>query len=522
MCRLINGVRRVAVIIIVVSVSGLTAACQKSNTPDTTESSLAKTPGLSMARHFQVSCDENNICNGDVGALFIATPQVGVLCTTFIIGEEHGHSVLATNKHCVEEVQHAAMQVAAVFPTNGKPPIVMSALQVLQTSPFNVHGAFGNPALVPDYAIIELNGKLPARPLPVSQDGLPFQKPIVIQTAEKQTGNAVKIAKVSCQTTNGPTYINAFYQTPQSPLVNLYKCSIRGGNSGSPIFNQNGEVAGIVQIGPKNVQGIDDLFQWTYALYGVDARDVKLENIGVGTNLSCIDLPAFGLTHPADQATCTIDPDKSMEILYETMAKRFNEIDFIKKILQNYIDFYHKNQNQPLFLWSFHANRQTSRRSDTDVKPFITFELAPTCVISPKDSHSYLNRYRSRRWGFWSEWEPQGSRSVQLPIWYAVLGMDPAGQPLLHTHKASEVVTYRFDPETISRTHPWDRAMIVSSVDNATPQIHILPFCSPTDKKQAHEDLQTAERFIQSGRPEDLKKLIGVPHDKGSSATVGE
>jgi hypothetical protein len=148
-----------------------------------------------------------------------------------------------------------------------------------------------------DYAVIKLNRRLSdIEPVKLSSRGFMDGETSVIYRVQMGTFDGVyggNQDRLECQASYG-TFLYQKLQTPDSPLMTFGDCAIQAGNSGSPIFNQNGEMGALVQgyltVLHERIQ-IEDLS--ALLLDGVFGE------VGIGTQAACM-----AELNPARAAVC--------------------------------------------------------------------------------------------------------------------------------------------------------------------------------------------------------------------------
>lgn len=244
-------------------------------------------PELAAAQLF---CASTAACPENVGMIFINRdgsadrPRIAQ-CTGFLVSED----IVATNSHCIPDhlkVQNSNCegQVAIRFIEPSGKPSIFGCKQLLDYSPQSNFTA-------PDYAFfrIEKSGMLP---LKIHKQGLSDNQPIAIAKITPIVGaRGGRLEVESCKVAIG-TLLNLSSVSAWSKTSVGIGCHVTGGNSGSPVLNQDNEVLGIVQamLTENYSAGINRSFE----MFKLELPQ-NLKPHGIFTNLSCINDPVFGV-----------------------------------------------------------------------------------------------------------------------------------------------------------------------------------------------------------------------------------
>lgn len=103
-----------------------------------------------------------------------------------------------------------------------------------------------------------------------------------------------------------PTLLTPSVNNPNSPVTSFSNCEIEHGNSGSPILDDRGHIRGVIQakFEPSTLEKLG------LELSG-DFLDGVPSDIGVGTNLGCVDFPEVIPTRLIPSACSTAGGEES-------------------------------------------------------------------------------------------------------------------------------------------------------------------------------------------------------------------
>lgn len=445
-----------------------------------------------LGDEFTLSCQAGG-CPASTGVLFISTYLESGFCTAWVAGELEGKTVLMTNKHCVEKSSDCSEDLAFKFPATGESAQCEKLLAVSQYALDNG----GKIAIVPDYAIIQLDRKLNAQPLKLSQEGLPFESAVNVRKAWKMSSRSIEMREEKCST--GTTdWMVSDYKGATSPNISLYGCNVIGGNSGSPILNTKGEVAAIVQIGPKG-EGLS-----FPSIPGLDAKDFDIDTFAVGTNLACIKNPELGLDHPA--AGCEVVTGG--EASRPKFSDMFNARIFLKLSIHDYAEFI-REDDSGIFGWTVRPDDGGRVTSSGSQKPLLTLELTPKCFLRPTDADSKLKAkyYDNGYAGYFAGWKKQGDLQTTSPGWGIGLKLDKFGGFAVNFILGSKAARYDFIPEEINNLKADGAVKVVETVGSQKTDL-MLPLCPNGFRSRDLKENAEAEDAVKRGDDKALDELL--------------
>jgi len=200
-------------------------------------------------------CSFSGECNPAVTLISVVTDEGIERCTGFLISD---HEVM-TNDHCIEKSislegwetrrkdipcqNFVFTHFVGSDPTGPGMTVGCDSIEIRS-------GETGIASQ--DYAIIKLKTKVTDRPpLKLSERGFKDAEKAVLyrvqmQSDGTQSGFSGMQTKLECQASYA-TYLFPSVTVAQSQLMTFGDCAIQSGNSGSPIFNADGDVSAIVQ-----------------------------------------------------------------------------------------------------------------------------------------------------------------------------------------------------------------------------------------------------------------------------------
>lgn len=234
-----------------------------------------------IAKEAKLLCPIDAPCHPSV-ALYIATKESGVVtCTSTLVGED----LMLTNSHCIpKEVktspENCSKSIHFIFPSTSL------GLEEESVKCKELIGFTEIPKIIsPDFSLIRLEKKMARMPIHVNQNGIPLGKTLTIYKIDplKDRAASGRMVRTSCTTAENSILLPMF-QKSEDPLLAIGGCAESiPGNSGSPILDQEGKLAAIMQgaLSPK-----DDAARKLIANQ-MDAND-KIAYFSLATNANCL------------------------------------------------------------------------------------------------------------------------------------------------------------------------------------------------------------------------------------------
>lgn len=174
-------------------------------------------------------------CPDAVARLFVVNfkdSATSTLCTGTLVAPR----LLLTNSHCLERgsLQDACAGFYAVFNTRSKGHEVARCERILYRHNFRTQGT---KLSARDYALVELDREVHAQLPQLDRDGFRPGDAVFPVVIDHINVNRARIVRLECQ---------ASADTRNGRDLVLNRCPAIGGNSGSPIMNERGELAGVL------------------------------------------------------------------------------------------------------------------------------------------------------------------------------------------------------------------------------------------------------------------------------------
>lgn len=359
------------------------------------------------ASEMRMECPRESDCHPAVGLLSGVQPTSDsgwgtYQCTAVLVDSQ----TVLTNRHCIPRDLQKALpgdgwsgRVWIGFP--GKSQERRQAVHLTARSA-------RKDSTGQDWAFLRLDRPVARVPMRLSRAGLPdgarLQSigwdPILVREGRGGRGRAS-----TCAVVNGSPVTRFGTGDVLARSVLLEGCTVRVGNSGSPLLDSAGEVVGLV----------DGLFEPTQAslgalLSGVRLLDGEIRPMGQATNLACAWMPRKGTG-----SNCPL-PEKLVNPPYRNLAE---VLDTLERAASGIAGLRTRamlldTANSPgLYLLLI-------RRQGAPV-PDLFAVAAPACVRDPGKA---LSRWRNPWWKLWIGHREEGTVEFPVEAWPLQVGVD--------------------------------------------------------------------------------------------------
>jgi len=426
--------------VFLILISGFTVtACGKSD-PKPSDSNTFPTQTLydaqQLASQAIAHCTDPSQCSPSVGMLIGTTQASAYQCTAFLIAPD----TVATNSHCIpDDLKRAGAscqdRIALVFPgfsqytnlTTGCDHVI-SASTITDASKQN-----------PDYAFIRLDTSVDRPTVQITRSGLSDGTTYTIDKMDPYQGNGIPegyLHQATCKAvynsvieTGGKTVTTA-----TSPVLALADCDVIHGNSGSPVFDSNGNVPAIVfaTIEPKEMN----------AQARALLLDSNIAQMGLATNYACQSVPSNAIgsvplacSLPAGNADAT-----EASIVSQTTQDLNSKFEDAKPSL----DPFFKWKSVQVPGWSQSEFGFSKATSSTD---FLVVAV-PDCV----QDVSGLLASETESFGRYPD---SADKLDRIPVWSARFGLNHYLQLTYEVNEAQpsleNQMAIRFSPKTLAK-----------------------------------------------------------------------
>jgi hypothetical protein len=198
-------------------------------------------------------------CPENVGSLIqnFSSSDAVQHCTATLIEPD----LIITARHCLPEPSQLARfcrgDVRVVFPrSHGFPTQAIECKQV-ELAPDLIGGNVHERLRHPDFATLRLTHKLERKPAEVVLDGLPSDLTVNVVSARlsnRLSANDATLLSQDCRVMSGLPFFRDFEQS-DSPVATIGECRFVPGDSGSPVFDEQGKLRAVLHGSVKTTSG---------------------------------------------------------------------------------------------------------------------------------------------------------------------------------------------------------------------------------------------------------------------------
>ncbi len=275
------------------------------------EKSERRIKARAAARSASLHCTIEGECDPAVALIAVATDEGLERCSGVLISEDR----VLTNDHCVNK----SLSLIGWNTRNRKLPCKGSVFahfsgdeqrSAQHAGCFEIEFRSGESGInSQDYAIIKLDRSLTDRkPVRIARRGFRDREGARILRVQMDQGGAAGYGGTQnflpCSASHA-TFLYPLLNSMDSPLMTFGDCNIQAGNSGAPILNEDGELAGIVQgyltlkQDPDLEQELrEHLLDESYGLVGIGTQTRCMSELNSENAASCVSVPPFSHFFP--------------------------------------------------------------------------------------------------------------------------------------------------------------------------------------------------------------------------------
>ena len=363
------------------------------------KSSLQDSKIIDIANKYSMSCWDSN-CNPSLAAIFNLN-EVTVyedyyggtqeevsygVCTAWKAGEKDGKTLMATNRHCVEnligksDAECSSNLYVRFLEISGHESHNARCLKILTHSDINTDGDF---KLMKDFAFFLLDSNNSRPSIPIKQVKTEHKMPVTIESLNFNNDEYYKSVTFKSQECSliKDSVLNIYSQYDYGPVLYAYGCNVIGGNSGSVMLN-NGSAIGVVYGGKANSGKSQKMslnktkkaesFEVGRVSFTSNFACSDVPYLGLKTNLNCVDVIDENLTESINRAA-PVFIQKSILIHYDSIKEG--------------AELWAKN-NSKFIKWRKGPEKETE---NSDATSTIKIKLIPDCVVKPENKEEWLN-----------------------------------------------------------------------------------------------------------------------------------
>lgn len=237
---------------------------------------------IEAAKNGRLECANDSECLDSVVLISIPTEKGVSRCSGVLISEDE----VLTNDHCVKRT--SAEWIYVHFSKNVNSEVAQIKVRSYETGPDSI-----------DYAVLKLKEKITDRkPAPQSQRGFQNTELANIYRVQMVTSSSGQMngiqTRLICRASHR-TMLYPAVQDSRFPVMTFGDCPIESGNSGSPAFNANGELAAVIQ-GYYVLKDMPEVERELQEL----SIDSDFGKVAVGTQVMCM-----SALNPRSNVQCT-------------------------------------------------------------------------------------------------------------------------------------------------------------------------------------------------------------------------
>ncbi len=265
------------------------------------------------AKTGRLQCPYADECNPTVAMISVVTELGLERCSGVLVSE----NAVMTNDHCVNKsISLQGWETRSKgLPCKNSVFIHLAGTSKLESLNFDcseIEVRSGETGInSKDFAIIKLDGRVTDRKVSkVSQRGFVDGETASIYRVQMESGVSGAFDgsqnRLDCQASYA-TFLYPLLSTMDSPLMTFGDCAIQAGNSGSPIFNRNGEIGAVVQgyltvkQDPAILQGLGEvMLDPSYGLVAIGTQTQCVPEINPSRSQVCTEILPMTGYHPKD------------------------------------------------------------------------------------------------------------------------------------------------------------------------------------------------------------------------------
>jgi hypothetical protein len=323
----------------------------------------------------KVICADSTDCPKSVGMLLGRPNSYEYMaCTTFVVSDSE--SIMATNDHCLPK------ELVAGSPCDDKLEVTFADGQKnrCQNIIWRSRDGESENHMSLDIAYFSVAGNLNRPALPIDRQGLENNQEVKVYKVDPPSGNMTGTLRADkCRISYG-TGVYIYLNSKDSPAFVLLKeknqfgntnlCTIVGGNSGSPILDQYGNVKGVVHISTQADQSLIGKIRH-------DSKPSFLQDWALAVNSSC--MPDTNNVLAERPKSCSLLNNSALDEKEEAAAATRSDEELTQKA--NDLLTHEMQKDYPMFKWKLVG----SNIDQGLLHPKVIYP-APTCSLKTTGS----------------------------------------------------------------------------------------------------------------------------------------